>query len=135
MNRIELHRALDRLMNRVGDVESAMRLLVEQYNRRFPFESLSLYLIHDRKTGQCYGPYWGKLRKIKVGTNGGTRRITAKRHYGTRLTRKQMYLCGMVRHRAELREYDGRARKLRTAHNREAGRLGKIRQILRGVQE
>jgi hypothetical protein len=132
MNRIELHRALDRLMDRLQDVETAMRLLVDEYQKRYARERLSLYLVEDRRTGQCYGPYWAKLRKIK--TRAGWT-MTVKRYYGTRLTRKHMYLCGVVGHRKELREFDRRARAVRGAHNRATGPLGKIRQILRRVRE
>jgi hypothetical protein len=131
VNRIELHARLDELVNRIEDVESAMRILVYEFQKRFPHERLTLYLQRDEKAGRLYGPYWGKLRKIRK----GGKRITVKRHLGTRLTRKHMALCGVVGHRDELREYDRRAKLLREAHEIVCGRVGEIRHVLkRGLE-
>jgi len=131
MNRIELHQALDRLLDRLEAIESTARALVGEYNQMFPHARLCLYLVRDRDSGHVYGPYWGRLRKI---TKGGQKR-NVKDYIGTRLVRRDMYRNGLVNLRRELRTFDQRARKLRKERNRSGGRLRRLRRILQGSRE
>lgn len=130
MNRIELHRALDLLLNRLEAVESTAEALVAEYNRTYPYDRLCLYLQRDRRDGGVYGPYWGRLRKLRK----RGRRITVKDHIGVRLSRREMYRCGMLNQKERLEEFDLRARTIREARNDAAGRVTKIRRCLKGIE-